>query len=103
MHAEDSLSPFKYFLFIYEALARVEWFRERISDFYSANMTHISGLITEGQESGAIRKDLDSDVVSTTINALIDGLVLMHMADLEADLDSVGKQIAANMWAMVRA
>jgi AcrR family transcriptional regulator len=103
MHAEDSIALFKYFLFMYDAITRVDWFKERINNFYSTNMIHISDLMADGQDRGEIRKDLDPEVLSTAIYAMTDGLMVMQMADLVADLDSVGMEIAENIWAMVRA
>jgi AcrR family transcriptional regulator len=102
MHAEDTISMFKFYLFIYEAITRIDWFKESINNFYSATINQLSSLMVDGQEKGVIRKDLDPDVVSTAITALIEGLIMMHMADLDIELEPLNEKMADNIWAMVR-
>ncbi|NIS79786.1 MAG: TetR family transcriptional regulator, partial [Anaerolineales bacterium] len=103
MKVEDTISMFKAYLFIYEAITKIDWFRDSIKSFYAANISQLSSLMADGQEKGQIRKDLDPEVVSTAITALIEGMVLMNMADPDIDLEPLGEEMADSMWAMVRA
>lgn len=102
IQVEDTISMFKIYLFIYEAVSRIEWFRESINNFYAENTNHLSRLMAEGQEKGEIRKDIDPDIVSTAITALIEGVAMMYMSDPNIDLEPLGKKMAANIWTMVR-
>jgi AcrR family transcriptional regulator len=102
MQTEDTTSMFRFYLFIYEAITRIDWFRESINNFYVANINHLSHLMAEGQEKGEIRKDIDPDTVSTAITALIEGALVLRMAIPDIDLESFGKQMADNIWTMVR-
>jgi AcrR family transcriptional regulator len=100
---EDTISMFKAYLFIYEAITKIDWFRERINNFYATNIRYLSSLMADGQDEGEIRKDLDPDVVATSITALTEGIVLMYMADPGINLEPLVKKMADSMWAMIRA
>jgi AcrR family transcriptional regulator len=42
---------------------------------------HMTGLVRAGQEDGSVRADLDAEAVGLTVNAALEGFVLVHQLE----------------------
>ncbi len=75
--------------------------RSEMGKIYHKTRTSIARELQQGQATGEIRKDIDVHALAFTINALVEGAVLLSVIDETVDLDRAGRSMFTNMWKMI--
>ena len=75
--------------------------RRRMSAVYAETRGNLERLLTDAQERGEIRGDIDPAALALEINAFMEGILLLACLDESLDLDTVGERVFRNLWTMI--
>ncbi|MBD3348929.1 MAG: TetR family transcriptional regulator [Candidatus Eisenbacteria bacterium] len=77
--------------------------RRRMSAVYAETRENLERLLTDAQERGEIRGDIDCAALALEINAFMEGILLLACLDEAIDLGAAGERVFRNLWTMIEA
>jgi AcrR family transcriptional regulator len=94
--------PYSFLEILVTAVRRDEGARRKMMSIYSDTRQNIAKILVRAQERGEIKNDIDCEVLSFQINALMEGTLLLSVLDGTVDLDTIGEQMYRNIWRTIR-
>lgn len=95
---KDDTALLRSYFFIYDAMKKFPDFRKKLANIYNECTIVGNKLFIKAKNEEVIRDDLDYEIISYEINALVEGLLLMNIINAETDLKEMGKKIFDNYW-----
>jgi AcrR family transcriptional regulator len=94
-------SRYTFLEILVSAARRDDAVRSEMGRIYDKTRSSIARELQHGQAAGEVRQDIDVHALAFTINAIVEGAVLLSVIDETVDLDRVGRSMFTNMWKMI--
>ena len=98
---KESQSPYSFLEILIYAIRNDNDIRKKMESIYSHTRKNIKNQLLQAQKKGEIRSDIDCEILSFEINALIEGTILLSMLDESVDLETIGERLYQNIWKMI--
>jgi len=91
------------YLVLIDSIKKFPEFKTKVSDYIFGNIPLIEEKFKEAQEKGEVKKDIDSHSFALQIAILVEGLMFAcAVTGTESSLIMNGKNIAQNLWYMIK-
>ncbi len=99
---EDVSYKYSFNDFIIIASKNSESFRSKIKKIVTRTLEIEKFNISEGQKAGAIRNDLDPEILAYQMHSIIEGISVVAAADISLDLGSIGTKLFEQFWLQIK-
>ena len=97
----NDIAEYNYHILMLEAIKHMPDTAQEMDLIHKEYTEMIAIFLKEAQKNGEIRKDIDCDILSLQIHAMIEGLFLVNITEKATKIDEKGKKIFEEFWKII--